>query len=295
MASTGQASQQQSIIEDAARLSSQDITQRSKSNLALAFATLPAARRRDMTTFYAFCRVVDDIADDPTASLDAKRTALAHWRAAVLGETEEKPKLVVECLELATRYGFDPALLAEIIDGVASDQDRTRFQDAKELLSYCYKVASVVGLVSAYIFGTKHPKSHQYAVQLGYALQLTNILRDVGEDARETGRIYIPLDELREFEVTEDDILEGRYTRNFMRLMDFNYRRAYRYYQAAADLLVDEDRPALIAARMMAQIYSELLEKLRANSYRVFTCRESLGKARKAYILASYYVRSLFN
>ena len=211
----------------------------------------------------------------------------------MLGETEDKPRLVVENLELAARYKFEPALLAEIIDGVASDQDKVRYESAQELLKYCYKVASVVGLVSTHIFGASHPKSQQYAVQLGYALQLTIIMRDVGEDARDTGRIYLPLDELREFGVSEDDILQGRYTTNFMRLMDYNYRRAYRHYQTAADLLVDEDRPALIAARMMAQIYSELLEKLRANSYRVFTCRESIGRWRKAFILATYYVRSL--
>ena len=286
-------SKQRSILAEADRLSSRDITQRARSNLALAFATLPADRRRDMTVFYAFCRVVDDIADDPGASLEEKRVALAHWRNAVMEGGSEKPRLVSEVLELAGRYQFETSLLVEIIDGAASDQDKVRYENAEELLGYCYKVASVVGIISAHIFGARHPKSLQYAVQLGYALQLTNIMRDVGEDARETGRIYLPMDELREFGVTEEDIFKGRYTQQFMRLMDYNYRRAYRYYQAAADLLVDEDRSALIAARMMAQIYSELLEKLRANSYRVFTCRESLGRVRKGLILASYYLRAL--
>lgn len=274
-------------------LSPEQIVQRAKSNLAFALACLPKERRRDMITFYAFCRVVDDIADDAGTCEADKEKELNFWKQSVLDGNSPGHPVLDAVLVLPQKYGFPRAWLAEIIDGVATDIAKIRYETFEELLGYCYKVASVVGLVSAHIFGAKHPKSQQYAVQLGYALQLTNILRDVGEDARETGRIYLPLDELREFGVTEDDILQGRYTTNFMRLMDYNYRRAYRYYQSAADLLTDEDRPALIAARMMAQIYSELLEKLRANSYRVFTCRESLGRWRKAYILASYYMRSV--
>jgi phytoene synthase len=274
--------------------SSIQIAKKSKSNLAFALACLPAERRRDMISFYAFCRIVDDIADCTETPVDEKRTALAQWRHAVLhdGEGLSDPVLT-EVVQLPAKYRFSPQLLAEIIDGVASDQDKVRYANFTELLAYCYKVACVVGIVSARIFGARDPRTDDYAIALGYALQLTNIMRDIGEDARESGRIYLPLDEMEKHGVTEADILTGRYSPGFTALMEEHYQRAHHYYDEAVNTLPRSDRRRMIAARMMAKIYGEILEKLHRTGYRVFDRRERLSSGRKAFILGSYWIKSM--
>lgn len=265
------------------------IARKSKSNLALALACLPRQRRRDMVSFYAFCRIVDDIADDPDHPLEEKRTVLAQWRRAVLnhGEGLSDPVLF-EVVKLPAKYGFSAEWLAEIIDGVASDQDKVRYANIEELKAYCYKVACVVGLVSARIFGARHPRSDEYAIALGYALQLTNIMRDVGEDARESGRIYLPQDEMLHYGVSEQDIISGRTSPGFLRLMNHQYQRARHYYDEAAAILPVADRHRMVAARMMARIYSEILEKLKRTGFRVFERRERISNFRKGIILGGY-------
>ena len=269
--------------------SSTEIAQKSKSNLALALACLPRERRSDMISFYAFCRIVDDIADDPALPEATKRASLARWREAVLnGDAGEGDPVQAEVVGLPAKYGFTPQWLAEIVDGVASDQDKIRYANIEELKAYCYKVACVVGLVSARIFGARHPRSDEYALALGYALQLTNILRDVGEDARECGRIYLPQDEMARFGVTDDDILQGRYSPAFLRLMNFQYQRARRYYEEATAVLPSSDRYRMVAARMMARIYGDILEKLKRTGFRVFDRREKLSKLHKGVILGGY-------
>ncbi|MFZ4595048.1 MAG: phytoene/squalene synthase family protein [Verrucomicrobiaceae bacterium] len=269
--------------------SSTEIAIKSKSNLALALACLPRERRRDMVSFYAFCRIVDDIADDPELPEATKRASLARWREAVLGgDAGQGDPVQAEVVGLPVKYGFSPQWLAEIIDGVASDQDKIRYANLEELKAYCYKVACVVGLVSARIFGARDARSDEYAVTLGYALQLTNIMRDIGEDARECGRIYLPADELARFGVSEQDILQGRYSPEFLRLMNFQYQRARRYYEEASALLPTTDRHRMVAARMMARIYGDILEKLKHTGFRVFDRREKLSKLHKGVILGGY-------
>lgn len=273
------------------------IARKAQSNLAFALITLPQERRDDMITFYAFCRVVDDIADDPGVPIDQKRAELAAWRSAVLGGSAggvAHEALLPQVLGLPAKYHFSPELLAEIIDGVASDQDKTRHATIDELLAYCYKVASVVGIVSAHIFGATHPQSREYAIALGYALQLTNIARDVGEDARESGRIYLPQDELARFGVSEEDILQGRYSENFTRLMQFQHDRARRYFDEAEKLLRAQDRNCMIAARMMGAIYSAILEKIQRGGFRVLEQRTRLSKWHKGAILVGYWLRGCF-
>ncbi len=274
--------------------SSAQIASKSKSNLAFALACLPPQRRKDMISFYAFCRIVDDIADDPQVPEAEKRVTLDRWHHAVLhgGEGISDPVLA-EVVALPAKYHFSAHLLADIIDGVSSDLSLVRYANIEELLAYCYKVASVVGLVSIHIFGYSQPRTRDYAVALGYALQLTNIMRDVGEDARDSGRIYLPLDELQRFGVSEDDILNGRYGGGFLPLMEFQYQRARRYYDEAAALLPAVDRKSMIASEMMAQIYREILEKMRNTGFRVFDRREKLSRLRKSIILGSYLLRGL--
>lgn len=269
-----------------------EIARKAKSNLALALACLPAARRRDMTSFYAFCRVVDDLADDPGAAPAERAARLDNWRRAVMDGRGEGDPVLGEVVQLPGRYGFPREWLVEIIDGVASDLGRVRYATYEELLGYCYKVASVVGLVSAEIFGCTQSGSRDYAVQLGYALQLTNILRDVGQDARESGRIYLPLEDLRRFGVTEDEVLEGRPGPGFANLMEFEYDRARVLFEAADAALPAADRAALLPARMMAQVYREILEKLRRRRYPVFSERCRLHPLRKGWILLTHLGRA---
>ncbi len=273
-------------------MSSAQIARRAKSNLALALTCLPEERRNDMISFYAFCRVVDDIADSTQLSEAEKEHELAHWKQCVDDGHAPGHPVLDEVVILPRKYGFPRAWLAEIIDGVASDITHVRYETYEELLTYCYKVASVVGLVSAEIFGCTQPRSRDYAIQLGYALQLTNIMRDVGQDARETGRIYLPLEELRRFGVTEQEILEGRHNQRFIQLMEFQYQRANELFRQAALLLPKEDRECLLPAEMMGQIYFEILQKLKRTRYPVLDRRCRLHPLRKLWILTRYLSRA---
>jgi phytoene synthase len=271
---------------------SRQIARRSKSNLAFALSTLPRTRKRDMMTFYAFCRVVDDIADEPVDSIEQRQAALDVWRQGVLHGFTEPDELQSEVMAVMQRYDIDPSLLAQIVDGVASDLTQNRYETYEELLAYCYKVACVVGLVSIEIFGYRNPACKEYAVALGYALQLTNIIRDVGEDAR-NGRVYLPQEDLRSFGVTVEQLMSGEYTPQLLALMQFQYERARGFYLQAEKLLPAEDRRQMLAAEMMGQVYGEILEKIRRNRFRVFGPRISLSKLRKITILGAYTARGI--
>lgn len=275
----------------AAPASTIHIARQSRSNLAFALACLPAERKRDMISFYAFCRVVDDLADQESLSVNERGQRLSVWRRAVVDGDGSCHPILAEVLPLAAKYGFSTALLAEIIDGVSNDLTRNRYETFDDLLGYCYKVASAVGLVSIEIFGHKNPRCRDYAINLGYALQLTNILRDVGQDARDFGRIYLPLEDLRRFGMTANDVLEGTYDDRFVALMEFEYERTRHYYDMAAAQLPDEDRQAMVAAEMMGQIYREILEKIRARHFQVFDQRLRLSAIRKGVILGGYLLK----
>jgi phytoene synthase len=264
-----------------------EIARRSKSNLAFALSTLPRQRKEDMMTFYAFCRVIDDIADEPVDTVEERQRALDAWKQGILHRFGDPDALQAEVAELPNTYPIDRALLAEIVDGVASDLVTTRYRTYEDLLAYCYKVACVVGLVSIEIFGYKNPACKEYAVALGYALQLTNIIRDVAEDAR-NGRIYLPQEDLERFGVTEADLLEGRHTPEFEALMQLEHDRARAFFTQAASLLPKEDRRHMLAAEMMGQMYGEILEKIRQRRFQVFGPRIGLSKLRKIAILGAY-------
>lgn len=274
---------------------SQQITSKSKSNLAFALLTLPSERRRDMITFYAFCRVIDDIADEPDIPLETRHQQLNHWREGLTKGFVNPDDLQREVAALIPKYQIDPGLFSLIIDGMQADLIKNRYATYPELLDYCYKVASVVGLISIRIFGCTDPISQDYAINLGYALQLTNIIRDVGEDARNQ-RIYLPLEDLQAFHVSEDEILKGTPGPGFEALMQHQYLRACHYYQLAYQQLPEgNDRHCLIAARMMARTYHEVLEKIQQRQYAVFGPRIGLSKLRKLVILASYTLRGLLH
>jgi 15-cis-phytoene synthase len=250
-----------------------------KSNLAFALGCLPPARRRDALVFYDFCRAVDDIADDPGRSSEEKRELLELWKTC-LNRERDLPEPLIGVL---VRHGIDRRLLFEIVLGVETDIEPTRFQTYEDLRTYCWRVASAVGLVSIEIFGCKNPASKSYAELLGYALQMTNILRDVAEDAA-VGRIYLPIEDLRKFDVSESSLLAGKPNGNFTALMRFEAGRARALFADARRALPDDDADSLKPAELMRTIYERILSRMEADNFRVFAKRYRLSRVEKLLV-----------
>jgi len=262
----------------------QQKTAQSGSSFYYSFLFLPPPRRRAITAFYAFCREVDDVVDECT-DLDVARTKLAWWRTevAALYDGKAKHPVALALTALLPEFNIEEARLYEIIDGMEMDLTQHRYADFSALQKYCYRVASVVGLVSAEIFGHSHPDTLKYAENLGMAFQLTNIIRDVGEDARRD-RIYIPVDELARFNVTAADIMHARHSEAFVQLMQFQVERALNYYRDAMIFLPQQDRRSQRPGLVMAAIYRTLLEEIRADGMQVLNQRTSLTPLRKLWI-----------
>jgi phytoene synthase len=251
---------------------SQTITRKSASNLALAFVMLPKAKRNAMSALYAFCREVDDVADDETIPPQQRRTELARWRNDVRRACDgTEPELAVnqELKPIIARYKLSFDHFDDLIRGVEMDLDINRYENFEELEKYCYRVASVVGLLSIEIFGYTNPACRDYAIYLGKALQLTNILRDVKTDA-ERGRIYLPASELARFNVSPDEIFRGEYSDKFCDLAQSVAERARHFYQLAQKTLPSADRKSIVAAELMGTVYWRLLEKLEHEKFNVF-------------------------
>ncbi|MBI3716403.1 MAG: presqualene diphosphate synthase HpnD [Betaproteobacteria bacterium] len=263
---------------------------RSGSSFYYSFRFLPPDRRRAITALYAFCREVDDIADE-VSEVDVARAKLGWWRAEVANLHAGHPQHpVTKALQDATqRYGVDQPRLLEIIEGMEMDLTRRRYQRFDELTLYCHRVAGVVGQLSAGIFGYANPKSIEYAENLGLAFQMTNIIRDVGEDARRN-RVYLPQEDLDRFSVSLDDILAARSSPAFVRLMAFQAERAKQMYAAAFAALAEEDRRAQRPGLIMAAIYRTLLDELERDGFPVLTQRVSLTPIRKLWIAWKTYV-----
>lgn len=266
------------------------LTRQSRSNFYYAFLTLPRRRREALYAVYAFCRTVDDIADvgpERGAHLPALRAELEQWRREVArcyepGPGPEHP--IAQRLAAAVRaFPIPRAALEAIIDGVQMDLDGVRYETAEDLYPYCYRVASAVGLASIEIFGYTDPRAREYAVNLGLALQLTNIIRDVGSDAR-AGRVYLPQADLRACGVTGDDLQAARYTPAFVTLMARQAERARGFYRAAAAAYPVADARSLVAAEVMGHIYYALLREIERRRFHVFGERVSLPARRKAAI-----------
>lgn len=270
--------------------SAEQITRASKSNLALAFVSLGAERRRDITIFYAFCRLVDDIADSIELDPAEKARRLTQWREALHGPRPEEPALAPEMRGLIQKYAITPAMLEIIIDGVEMDLTIAHYETFGALSEYCYRVASAVGLVSIEIFGYHNRECKEYAVQLGLALQVTNILRDVATDL-ENGRVYLPREDMARFGYTAEDLAARVYNERFVRLMQFEAERAHAYFAKAAALLPPEDRRSMVGARIMGSIYHALLRQMECDRFRVFERAYGLGKAAKFLHVASHLLR----
>ncbi len=260
--------------------SAEEITRASQSNLAFAFISLGKERRRDITIFYAFCRLVDDIADSTSLPAEEKARQLKVWRAALHGPVAQESPLAPEVRGLTERYAITPAMLEEIMDGVEMDLTIARYETFAALRQYCYRVASAVGLVSIEIFGYQNPACREYAIELGLALQITNILRDVAKDLA-NGRIYLPREDMARFDYREDDLARHVHDDRFVRLMQFEATRANEYFGKANALLPREDRRSMIGARIMSSIYHALLRQMERDRFRVFERHYRLSKPAK--------------
>ncbi|WP_409267443.1 presqualene diphosphate synthase HpnD [Massilia sp. BHUDP2] len=267
-------------------------TVQSGSSFYYSFLFLPPERRRAITALYAFCREVDDTVDE-TSDASVARIKLAWWRTEVSAMYKGSPTHpVTQALQphVAT-YKLEEQHLQAIIDGMEMDLDQSRYLDFAGLQKYCWRVAGVVGILSASIFGYTRPETLAYAEKLGLAFQLTNIIRDVGDDARK-GRIYIPVNELQQFNVTAADILNFRHSEKFEALMRFQNERAQRTYDEALALLPKEDRRAQRPGLMMAAIYRTLLDEIARDNFQVLNQRISLTPLRKLWLAWKTYVRT---
>jgi phytoene synthase len=270
------------------------ITRQSKSNLALAFVSLGAERKRDVTVFYAFCRVVDDIADSTELSVREKQLLLTKWRHMLRAAASDEPSLARDVRELMQKYSLPPEMLEEIIAGVEMDLSILRYSTFKELRVYCYRVASAVGLVSIEIFGYENPRCREYAVDLGLALQMTNIIRDVWKDFQ-AGRVYLPQEDLARFQYSEAELAQRQYNDQFLQLMQFEAARAREFFSRAAAVLPGEDRRAMAPAELMGSIYRALLRQIELDKFRVFEKEYHLSKLEKAVRITAQLFKSFLN
>ena len=270
----------------------QQKTVQSGSSFYYSFLFLPPERRRAITALYAFCREVDDTVDETTDGSVA-RIKLAWWRTEVsrmYAGTPTHPVMLALQPHLPI-YNLQEQHLLAIVDGMEMDLDQSRYLDYPGLQRYCWHVAGVVGILSASIFGYTNPQTLAYAEKLGLAFQLTNIIRDVGDDARK-GRIYLPVNELQQFGVTANELLKLQHSEKFEALMRFQAERAQGIYDEALALLPKEDRRAQRPGLMMAAIYRTLLDEIQRDGFHVLNQRISLTPLRKLWLAWKTYVRT---
>ena len=271
------------------------LTKKSGSNFYYSFLFLPKARRDAMYAVYAFCKEVDNAVDEPPPGSHPQEE-LARWRCELAAVYEGTPTLPVTIgLSRHVRaLSIPQGYFEELIKGVEMDLTVTRYATFEQLSLYCYRVASVVGLICLHVFGTTSPRAQDYAVNLGMAFQLTNILRDLGNDA-ECGRVYLPQDDLARFKYQEDDLMRRRYTPEFTELMRFEVGRAKEFYAKAAralESLPRAERRALTVAEIMRGVYSRILHRIEESGYRVLGERVTLSPSRRLAVAAGVWLQS---
>ena len=266
------------------------ITKESNSNFYYSFLSLPSGKRKALFSIYALCRCLDDVADNSDSRLEASESLL-RWTAEIDNLYSGIPShaVTVELKPYIDKYSIPQKYFLELIRGVEMDLKINRYSTFDELHKYCYRVASVVGLICAEVFGYKNAETLGYAVDLGIALQLTNILRDIKADA-ERGRIYLPTEDLRKFNYTESELISSQYNKAFVDLMKFETQRAWSYYRRAEKTLPREDRKAMVAGEIMRAIYSRILGKIEASNYNVYSSPPQLSKLQKIYIAFSTWI-----
>jgi phytoene synthase len=238
--------------------------------------------------------VVDDIADSLELSVTEKRALLAQWRQMLRASVADEPPLAVDVRRLMQKYSLPPEMLEEIVAGVEMDLSFLRYSTFEELRVYCYRVASAVGLVSIEIFGYQNPRCRQYAIDLGLALQTTNIIRDVWKDFQ-AGRVYLPQEDLARFRYSEAELANRQYDEHFLQLMQFETARAREFFASAAAALPAEDRRAMAPAELMGSIYRALLRRIELDKFRVFEKEYRLSKLEKAGRVTAQLFKSFLN
>ena len=266
------------------------ITQQARSNLAFALHILPKERREDAVVFYAFCRVIDDLADDLDMPMAEREEKLLHWEKGLTNGFADPDPLQKEVMDLLERREIPADLMTAIVDGCRMDLRPQRFGTWDDLSQYTWKVACAVGLVAMRIFGATDPGTEKYAVALGHALQITNILRDVVEDLGKEVRIYLPLADLHRFQYTERDLIGRVHDSRFVALMNYEADRAQAFYDEAEASLPDADRYEMVAAEIMREIYGTLLMKMRRDDFRVFDRRYKVSKAKKMALFSKHLI-----
>jgi len=283
----------------ATRNISRALTKASRSNFSYAFLFLPKAKRDALYAVYAFCRVTDDLVDETlsTAGVDPAIPStplerVKYWRAELEScfRGESTHPVTRRLADVIRDYRIPHTYFEELLNGVEMDLTTTRYASFAELEQYCYRVAGVVGLMCIEIFGYRQPATRAFAERLGTAFQLTNILRDLAADA-ERGRIYLPQEDLQRFGYSEQDLLEGRLTPAFSDLMRFEVGRARQFYAAARSTLPTEDRRSMLAAEIMAAIYSRLLDRIEARGYDVYTDRIRLSDSHRLWLALTCWAR----
>jgi len=266
------------------------ITKGSNTNFYYSFLSLPSEKRKAIYSIYALCRCLDDVVDKSDSKLEASENLL-KWTTEIINMYERRPShpVTVELKPYIERYSIPRKYFFELIKGVEMDLTKNRYGTFDELHKYCYRVASAVGLICAEVFGYRNVETLGYAVDLGIAMQLTNILRDIKADAAK-GRIYLPLEDLRKFGYTEAELCSATYNQAFVEIMQFECQRAWSYYKRAQETLPKEDRKAMIAAEIMRAIYSRILNKIEASNYNVYSSPPQLSKLQKIYIAFSTWI-----
>ena len=282
------------MVQHETNLSEQSrrITKKSNSNFYYSFFSLPADKRKALYAIYALCRCLDDVVDKSANRLEASE-ALLKWTTEIINMYKGKPShpLTIDLKSYIDKYSIPQKYFLELIKGVEMDLTKDRYGTFDELHKYCYRVASIVGLICAEVFGYHNATTLGYAVDLGIALQLTNIMRDIKADTL-NGRIYLPLEDLKKFGYTEEDLLSSTYNQAFVELMRFEAERARSYYKRAVETLPKEDQRAMVAAEIMRAIYSRLLQEIEHADYNIFSVSPRLSKFQKIFIALRTFFRN---
>lgn len=281
------------------QIEEKEITKKSKSNFFYSFSLLPKEKNEAINTVYAFCRSTDDIVDNETESEEKKYSKILEWRdefKKALKTGNSKYSLLNNLNRIIKRFNIPIEPFFDLIKGMEMDLKKKRYNNFSELMDYCFNVASTVGLMCIEIFGYNNPKTKDFAINLGIALQLTNILRDIKTDSQQ-GRIYIPLEDLKKFNYSESELMNFVYNENFRNLMKYECERAGHYYDKANSYLTKEDKGLMFAARIMEHIYFRVLKKIEKKNYNVFENKVKVSKLKKIYITAGVYLkyRLLYN
>ncbi len=272
-------------------------TKNSGSNFYYSFLFLPRPRREAMYAVYTFCHEVDDAIDHPPTGANPQEQ-LSLWRHEVRAMYKGHPSfpVTISLAEHAQRLGIPEEYFQELLNGMEMDLATTRYQNFEALYPYCYRVASIVGLICLKVFGTQYSRANEYAINLGVAFQLTNILRDIGADA-ERNRIYLPQEDMARFGYSEEALLARTYSLQFIEMMEFEYARACDFYQKAKQIyesLPKRDRKSLIPAEIMQAVYFRILLQIKSQKYQVFGHRITLSPSHRLSIAIMKWLRSFF-